>query len=56
MERKTGNATDHEMKILNGISGQNYAMGAVQSGDRAAVLGPTAGHLQWPQALLGFSS
>jgi len=27
----------------------------VHPGDRAAVLGPAAGHLRWPQALLGFS-
>lgn len=44
------------MKISNDISGQNYTLDAVQSGDRAAVLGPAAGHLQWPQVLLGFSS
>lgn len=38
VERKTGNATDHEMKISH-ISGLNYTLDAVQSGDCAAVLG-----------------
>lgn len=44
------------MKISNAISGQNYALDAVQSGDCALVLSPTARHLFWPQAFLAFFS
>lgn len=44
------------MKISDAISGQNYALDTVQSGDHAAVLSPTAGHLLWPQAFLAFFS
>lgn len=44
------------MKISNAISGQNYALDALRSGDCAAVLSPTAGHLFWQQHFWPFSA